>query len=216
MLVITHRLRPARSAVSQPPPVAPYTSKAAALARVASARRLAAIATLALFVQIVLGALVRHTGSALACLDIPFCKGELWPDAGLAQIHMVHRFGAVLAGLVVIAAAHAAMRAARGRVRLLAAATLLLLTAQIVLGLYSVLSLIAIPVVVAHLVVGALLLAAMLAVTLHLRDVQRALLAQAPAAASPQPADAGASSPQPAAGASSDDRGVLVAEAVRS
>jgi heme A synthase len=106
------------------------------------------------YLQIALGALVRHTGGALACLDLPLCRGSLWP-AGAAlplQVHMAHRiFGAVVA-LVVIAVGVTAARRLRDRPRLrrLAAAAPLLAAAQVTLGLLAIAELRAVPIVVAH------------------------------------------------------------------
>lgn len=160
VLVIAHRLRP-------PSLEAPALVDAA---RTASARVWVGWAAVTLFVQILLGGLVRHTGSALMCLDIPFCNGLVWPPEPLAQIHMVHRFGAVVSGVVTLIAAIEAMRAGPFRLRAMGAAVTVLLVAQIVLGIYSVLTFISIPVVVAHLVVGALLLALTVSMYLRLGD----------------------------------------------
>jgi heme A synthase len=46
--------------------------------------------------QCVLGALVRHTGAALACHGFPLCNGAVWPDGSLARLQMAHRAVAVL------------------------------------------------------------------------------------------------------------------------
>jgi heme A synthase len=50
-----------------------------------SARTWIAIACGAVFVQILLGALVRHLGAAMVCLGMPSCTraGDWWPDAGV-------------------------------------------------------------------------------------------------------------------------------------
>src|SRR6185436_3037544 len=64
------------------------------------ARRWIAIAGGAVFAQLLLGALVRHLGAAMTCLGMPTCtmSGEWWPDAGVQQLHMIHRgFGVVVA-----------------------------------------------------------------------------------------------------------------------
>jgi cytochrome c oxidase assembly protein subunit 15 len=149
-------------------------SDAAAPELPASLRRWAFIAVAAVYAQIVLGAVVRHTGAALQCIDIPLCGGRLWPEGTLAQIHMLHRFGAVVAGLLVLGSAGVVAWRGRGRVRLLAAGVLVTLAAQIALGIYSVLTFIAVPVVVAHLAVGALLLGLCLRLALALGRVPEA------------------------------------------
>src|SRR5262245_51048420 len=54
--------------------------------------------------QIVLGAVMRHTRSGLACgFEFPWCQGTVWPLEGpvTVQIHMLHRaFGLVAAAAV--------------------------------------------------------------------------------------------------------------------
>ncbi|HYQ81504.1 MAG TPA: COX15/CtaA family protein, partial [Anaeromyxobacteraceae bacterium] len=67
---------------------------------------LAALAAVAVYLQIVLGAFVRHAAAGLACgQELLLCQGALWPATGPSRLHMAHRLGAVLvAGLVVLAA----------------------------------------------------------------------------------------------------------------
>ncbi len=138
-----------------------------------AARPLAGIATLAVYLQIVLGAFVRHTGSGLACnVRLPLCDGVLWPSGGPAQLHMLHRLAAVVVAALVVAAAVPAARAAiaagaRFRATLALTAPLLILL-QIGLGFLTVTSFIAVPIVSLHLAAGALLLAEMLALFLTL------------------------------------------------
>src|SRR5579859_3502534 len=38
--------------------------------------------------QMVLGAVVRHTASGLACLDVPLCHGCVWPELGPERVQM--------------------------------------------------------------------------------------------------------------------------------
>jgi heme A synthase len=118
---------------------------------------LAAIATLA---QIMLGGLVRHTASGLACFGIPLCNGELWPDQAGAHLHMTHRIFAVVLGVFVIALSVVLRRrASKGSpVAGLAMAAIVLVLVQIGLGVLSVLSLLALAPVTLHLGVAALLL----------------------------------------------------------
>ncbi len=102
-----------------------------------------------LFSQMVLGAYVRHSGAGLLCPDIPFCYGDPWPDSLYRQIHMVHRFGAVVVvGLLAILA----FKSARDPGTLKWLAILLGLSLlQIFLGIYSILSWLGLPAVTAHL-----------------------------------------------------------------
>ena len=110
--------------------------------------------------QIVLGAMVRHTASGLACFDVPLCDGALWPQDARAQVQMVHRIGAVVTGAVVLAVATALFRKAEPKslVRRLSVLPGLLVLVQIGLGVASVLSLLDLVTITTHLAVGAALL----------------------------------------------------------
>src|SRR3954465_976916 len=63
-------------------------------------RRSLGIAWGVVLAQIVLGGLVRHTASGLACLDVPLCHGSIWPALAPERVQMIHRVGAVVAGTV--------------------------------------------------------------------------------------------------------------------
>ncbi len=148
----------------------------AGVALPARLRRWIGVTTIAVYLQISLGGLVRHTGAGLACLDVPFCNGDLWQSSwhATAKLQMVHRFAGAVVGLMVVVVAIQAWRAARGAegsrgVRLLALAAPVLVLIQIVLGLLSVLSLLGLVQVTAHLGVGALLLADMCLLTFATR-----------------------------------------------
>ncbi len=68
-----------------------------------SLRRVATLATASVYLQLILGAVVRHTGSALAIPDFPLAFGGLIPPMGEAAviIHFVHRMGALLVAVCV-------------------------------------------------------------------------------------------------------------------
>lgn len=130
-------------------------------------RALARGALVLTFVQIVLGALVRHTGAGLACPDLPLCHGQLWPSAdavpipGAAHLHATHRLAGVIVAAVLVALGVAVVRGARGAAaRRFGWAVLALVPVQVTLGVLSVTSLLGLFEVTAHLGVGALLLAA--------------------------------------------------------
>jgi len=126
-----------------------------------------ALAAAAVYVQIILGALVRHTGSSLACgTDVLLCEGRLWPAWGPAQVHMLHRLCGYLVAALVLAAAGSTWRVTspadpplRRRLALLAPALVVL---QVALGLLTVFTYVALPVVTLHLATGAALLATLL------------------------------------------------------
>lgn len=124
----------------------------------------------AVYLQIVLGATVRHTGAGLVCVDLPFCRGALWPSGvhPMVHLHMAHRALAFMVlGLVAWMSARTA-RGAQGPVRWLALAAPALVVVQIALGVLTILTFKDLIPVTAHLLVAALLLAdcvALLALT---------------------------------------------------
>ncbi len=117
------------------------------------------VAVAATLGQIILGGLVRHTASGLACFGIPLCNGELWPSHSGAHLHMIHRIFALVLGTFVIGLAVVVRRRAPGsRPAQLALGAILLVLVQITLGVLSVYSLLALLPVTLHLGVAALLL----------------------------------------------------------
>jgi heme A synthase len=126
-------------------------------------RRWTLAATALVYSQMILGAFMRHLGAGLACLDVPLCRGSLWPaDAVPAlELHMMHRLFGVMVLLFVTASSVVAFRASAGRpgVRALALAGPILLVVQIGLGLLSITSFLGVVPVTAHLGVAALTLA---------------------------------------------------------
>ena len=121
-------------------------------------RTLTGAALLAIYAQILVGAWVRHRGAGLACTDLPLCAGALWPGAGPARLHMLHRIGAIVSGALLVAAALGVRAYARaGLLRLLGWALPALVAAQIVLGALAVIRGLDLFLITAHLGVGALL-----------------------------------------------------------
>lgn len=145
MIVIAQRTAPS-------PPAVPR--------RLGAARRWLVVAWGVVLTQIVLGGMVRHTASGLACLDVPLCNGSLWPITSPEKVQMIHRFGAVIASTAVIAIALFVRKEAEGSelVRRLALAPLLLVLVQVGIGVASVLSLLDLAIITSHLAVGAALL----------------------------------------------------------
>lgn len=119
-----------------------------------SARRWIGIAGGAVFIQLLLGALVRHLGAAMVCLGMPKCtiSGDWWPDSGVQHLHMIHRgFGVVVAIVTTIAAIIVARRARSWpQLRLLSLLAPLVVISQVCLGIMTVLSMRAVPIAVGH------------------------------------------------------------------
>jgi heme A synthase len=119
------------------------------------ARRWIGIACGFVFVQLLLGALVRHWGAALVCLGMPSCtmRGDWWTDlAPVQHIHMIHRgFGVLVAIVTTIAAINVYRRTkAWPALRLLSVIAPVLVLAQIALGIATVMTWRAVPVAVGH------------------------------------------------------------------
>ncbi|MBX3155375.1 MAG: COX15/CtaA family protein [Deltaproteobacteria bacterium] len=118
------------------------------------ARTWIVVACSAVFLQLLVGALVRHLGAALVCLGMPTCTlgGDWWPDASVQQLHMIHRVVGVLVGIVTTVAAVQVWRHARNwpRLRIVAILAPLLVLAQIGLGILTVMSRRDVPLAVGH------------------------------------------------------------------
>jgi heme A synthase len=136
------------------PSVVELDRHAARREELGGARRWITIACSVVFVQLLLGALVRHLGAAMVCLGMPSCTrtGEWWPEAGVQDLHMIHRgFGVVVAIVTTIAAAQVLRRSQSWpALRLLALAAPVLVVGQVLLGVFTVLTLRAVPLAVGH------------------------------------------------------------------
>jgi cytochrome c oxidase assembly protein subunit 15 len=130
----------------------------------------AAVATGATYLQILLGAVMRHLGAGLAIPDFPLVFGGLWPSHWSAAIaaHYAHRVGALVVTALVITAVVRVFRAreAAAFLRLPSLAWLVVLGGQVTLGSAVVLSQRAVVPNTAHVATGALLLALGWVVTL--------------------------------------------------
>jgi cytochrome c oxidase assembly protein subunit 15 len=150
--------------------------------------RLATAVTSMVYLQILLGAVVRHTGAGLAIADFPLVFGGLVPprfDSGIA-IHYAHRLGALLVLCLVSAVVWQVLRRfGEERTLVAPAITMAILTViQIGLGGAVVLTSRAVVPNTVHVAVGALVFANSLAMTLcawrGVRVVERAAAAAAP------------------------------------
>ena len=122
-------------------------------AELGSARAWITAACVMVFTQLLLGGLVRHLGAALVCIGMPGCSPmQAMPDGGLQTLHMIHRTFGTIVGVVTIVAAIKVFVAARSwpRLRAFAALAPLLVIAQITLGVFTVLTMRAVPLAVAH------------------------------------------------------------------
>jgi heme a synthase len=107
-------------------------------------RRIAATTTAFIYLQILIGATMRHTGAGLAIPDFPFAFGHVLPpqwDAKIA-IHFAHRVGALIVTCLVVATAGHVLYHHRSRRELVWPSTILLclVPLQITLGALTVLS----------------------------------------------------------------------------
>ena len=159
------------------------------LAEAGRIQRLAAATSVAVFVQLILGALMRHTQSGLAIPDFPLAYGRLTPpvDPSMLQslndyrlyldlppvdlsqiwVHFSHRVGACAVTLLVLLTVRAIFRdfSTEPRLREPAIALMLLVAFQIALGAMTVWTGKTVEVATAHVAVGALLLATSIVVT---------------------------------------------------
>lgn len=141
-------------------PPAPLLSKErVARGRVRSGRGWILATLILVYLQLLLGAFIRHTGAGLACPDIPFCHGDPWPSYPSQWFHMLHRW----LGLLVFLIALPLPFILKKRSALLVPLLVLL---QIGLGIASVETLLGLPAVTAHLGVGALLWGVMVSLAL--------------------------------------------------
>ena len=131
--------------------------------------------TIAVYLQILLGATVRHTGAGLVCVDLPYCRGALWPTGvhPMVHLHMAHRALALVVLALVFWSSLRTARASAGVVRWLALAAPALVLIQIGLGIATILTFKDLAPLTAHLLVGALLLADQVALLALARPLEQ-------------------------------------------
>ena len=164
------------------------------------------VTTGAVYFQLILGALMRHTDSGLAVPDFPLAYGQLFPavspesieaynklliyenvrlaadgpiTSGQIITHMVHRlWAAVVAVLIVWTAVRLRkLSSFSGRISKFAYLLVVLLIVQVGLGAFTVLSRMAVDITTAHVATGALLLGTCVLTSLHLwRVSERSVL----------------------------------------
>jgi cytochrome c oxidase assembly protein subunit 15 len=137
----------------------------------ATLQRTALVTTLLIYVQILIGATMRHTDAGLAIPDFPLAFGHLIPpmwDAKIA-IHFAHRVGALVVTSAILITTFQVFARFGGRRELRHPAVLLLdlLMAQITLGALTVLTGKQFIINSLHVVTGALVLGTSLVLTLR-------------------------------------------------
>ena len=132
---------------------------------------LAGVTTGMIYVQLILGALMRHTGAGLAIPDFPLAFGGLVPplDSPAVLIHFLHRVGALAVTLCIAWTVSRVIRRHAGERQLLRPALTLsgLLLVQLTLGALTIWTRRAVLPVTAHVAVGAAVLATSLFLTLR-------------------------------------------------
>jgi heme a synthase len=121
-----------------------YAGASAALRDDGILQKMAIATTALVYVQIIVGATMRHNDAGLAIPDFPWVFGQLVPPAWTPQIaiHYAHRVGAAIVSLFILATTahvfvHHGRRSELSRPSLL---LLALLTLQITLGALTILS----------------------------------------------------------------------------
>lgn len=150
---------------------------------------LAAAALVVVVAQVFLGGWTTSNYAALACPDFPLCQTQIWPEQNYSDgfdlahpigpnylgghleipartsIHMAHRIGALITTIV---CGWLALRLFRERFSTLGTALLLILAAQVTLGISNVVFGLPLAVAVLHNLGGALLLATVATVNYEL------------------------------------------------
>jgi cytochrome c oxidase assembly protein subunit 15 len=133
------------------------------------------VTTGVIYVQILVGAVMRHLGAGLAIPDFPLAYGRLIPPflgTGV-EVNFAHRCGALIVTFLVLWIVVRVLRFHRGEPRLWhpAVLLLLLLIMQISLGALTVWSGRAVLPTTAHVAVGAAVLAASLTLAIRSRAI---------------------------------------------
>ena len=104
----------------------------------------------AVYFQVILGILVRYSGAALACGDLPLCNGAVVPEftGYLVALHFAHRVSAVLIFVLAASVLYRSIREKEHRARFAAVFCLVLL--QGAFGMLIVATSMFLPVIIMH------------------------------------------------------------------
>ena len=145
--------------------------KAGETAPASSISRTAAVTTGLVFVQLLVGAVMRHMKAGLAIPDFPLAFGRVVPpiESFAVAIHFAHRVGAVLVAGGAAACVTRAMRSRRSGLVKTAWFLAVAVAAQVTLGALTVLSKKDVAMTTAHVATGALLLGVSLSLSITSR-----------------------------------------------
>jgi cytochrome c oxidase assembly protein subunit 15 len=139
-------------------------------------RRLATTTTLFIYIQIIVGATMRHSDAGLAIPDFPLVFGGILPPDWTPQVavHYAHRVGALIVTLAIAATAGHVLyhHPRRAELRRPALTLVCLVLTQVTLGAFVIWSQKNVAINTAHVVVGALTLATSLVLTLRAHQVR--------------------------------------------
>ena len=131
----------------------------------------ATLATAVIFVQLILGAVLRHMNAGLVIPDFPLAFGGLVPShfTPAVSVHYAHRIGAIVVAIAALVASTRALGSFRGRSDIARPAILMLVlvAAQATLGASIIWTQRQVHVTTLHVVIGALLLAVSLVLTVR-------------------------------------------------
>ena len=155
------------------------------------------LALVVLFFQISLGGWTSSNYAALACPDFPTCQGQWWPKMNFFEgfilwrelgidyeggtldgeartaIHMVHRIGAIVTGVIIAYVALCNSLSSHRYLKITGFTVLILLTIQILLGIANVKFNLPLSTAVAHNGVAALLLLSLVTLLHHCKSDEK-------------------------------------------